>query len=126
MRKCELLALKKNNFVFRKILNFYFPRKLFIISSKTNRTRAIELDFKISLYFMFYLKNLEDNDLLFNFSSQYVSNNFIKVFKSSENKKNIKKIRFADIRHIHASYLLANNKNKANCIKIVQERLRTF
>lgn len=125
MRKCELLSLKKENFIYRRLLFFNLPRKIYIKSSKTGRTRIITLDFKISLYMSSYLKNLNLQDNIFDFSSLFVSNNFSKVFKSEANKKNLKQIRFADIRHIHASYLLANNKNRANCIKLVQERLRT-
>lgn len=126
LRKCELLTLKKEDFIFKRMFGFYFPIKLVINSPKTHKVRSIDLDFKISFLFMLYLKNLEKDELLFKFNDFYISNNFGKIFKSSKNKRKIKQIRFADIRHIHASYLLSNCKNKANCMKMVQERLRAF
>ena len=100
---------------------FNIPKQIYIKSPKTKKVRIILLDFKIAIYMAFYLKKLDEEEKIFTFTHWYVSNNFCKVFKKQKNK--IKAIRFADIRHIHASYLLANTKNKANCIKIVQERL---
>lgn len=123
MRKCELLTLKKENFTFKNILRIAIPTKVSLISPKTGKYRSIDLDLKTSLYLTFYLKNLKKEDLLFNFSAFYISNNFSKYFKSNKNKNKIKAIRFADIRHIHASYLLSHSKNQANCFKMVQQRL---
>lgn len=123
MRKTELLSLKKENFIYRKVLFFNIPKQVYIKSPKTKKVRIILLDFKIAIYMASYLKNFNTEDYIFTLNNYYISNNFHKVFKTQKNKNKIKAIRFADIRHIHASYLLANNKNKANCIKIVQERL---
>ena len=123
MRKCELLTLKKDNFTFKNIFKIAIPTKISLTSPKTGKYRSIDLDLKTSLYLTFYLKKKKKEDLLFKFSAFYISNNFSKYFKSNKNKNKIKAIRFADIRHIHASYLLAHSKNQANCFKMVQQRL---
>lgn len=132
MRRGELSALQKNDFIYCNFLIFQLPRKIIVSknrtinniikSTKNSKVRTINLDFKTSIYIYFYLKNKKESDFLFYTCLNYITN----LFNSTIKKTNLRHIRFHDLRHLHASYLLANSKNKANTLKIVQERLRSF
>ncbi len=134
MRKGELLALTKKDFIYRKKLFFKIPVSIIIKNNevydfeehksvvklpKTNKARIISLDFKCSIFLYKLLKRIETDDL-FNYTTNTVTNLFNNIKKSNNKLKNI---RLQDLRHIHACYLLSRTKNNANCIKIVQERL---
>lgn len=131
LRRGEMLALNKNNILFKRILFWNFPIKLIVKnnlvynnlsrkkitkSTKTNKVRIIHLDLYCSLFLYFYLKTLKSTNL-FDFVPNTLTNNFHKIVKGKLD------LRITDLRHIHASYLLAHLHNNANCIKIVQERL---
>lgn len=115
MRKIEILRLRKHDINFKQ-------RKIVVQSAKSNKLRTINIDLKLTIILFFYCKKLNDNELLFNLKSNYVSVTFHQILKQS----NLKKITFHDIRHIYASYLLSKLKNHANAIIIVQQQLRTF
>lgn len=114
MRKVELLRLRKFDINFRR-------RKITIQSAKNHLVREIDIDLKITILLFFYCRKLKDSDLLFNFSTTYVSIEFYQVMR----KSNLKRITLHDIRHIYASYLLSQLKNSANSIIFVQKQLRT-
>jgi len=115
MRKIEILHLKKHDINFKQ-------RKIVVQSAKSNKLRTINIDLKLTIILFFYCKSLKDDELLFKLKSNYVSVTFYQKLKQS----NLRKITFHDIRHIYASYLLSNLKNRANAIIIVQQQLRTF
>lgn len=134
MRKGELLALNKKDFIYKKILLFKIPVSVIISNNnvydfkthetviklpKTNKARVISLDFKCSVFLYRLLKRTK-NDNLFNYNTNTVTNLFNSIKKGNPKLKNI---RLQDLRHIHACYLLSRLRNNANCIKIVQERL---
>lgn len=134
LRKGELLALTKENFVYKKILFFKIPISVIVANNnvynfkthksiiklpKTNKARIISLDFKCSIFLYRLLKKTK-SDNLFNYNTNTVTNLFNSIKKEHSTLKNI---RLQDLRHIHACYLLSRLRNNANCIKIVQERL---
>ena len=90
-------------------------------TTKNNKTRYVSLDFKCSIFTYLYLKNIKE-EKLFNFNPYQLTSDFHKVIVKANLKKQ-QRIRFHDLRHIHASYILAHNKNKANTLKALQHRL---
>lgn len=139
LRKEELLALDKNrNFKYKKILFWNIPHAILVRNAivydninkqeivkltKTNTFRCVDLDLKCSIFLYFYFKKIDSK--LFHFASNTIATKFHKIIKK-ENLTKTQQIRFYDLRHIHASYLIANSKNQAYMLKIIQERLRTF
>jgi len=64
---------------------------------------------------------MQEEDLLFNIQPNVVTNIFVETIK----KYNLKNIALKDLRHLHASILLKENKNTANIILLISQRLRT-
>lgn len=114
MRKVELLQLKKEDIDFKN-------RTILVQSAKSNKIRYIYIDLKLTIILYLYCRKLKHDELLFKFHSAYVSIYFHKTIVNSK----LKQITFHDIRHIYASFLLANLKNNANALFIVQRQLRS-
>ena len=134
MRKGELLALKKQDFVYKRFLFFKLPVSIIVKNNniydfeehittnklpKNNRARIISLDLRCSIFLYFLLKKTKE-DRLFTLNTNTITNKFCTIRKLNPK---LKDIRLYDLRHIHACYLLSKLQNNANCIKIVQERL---
>lgn len=135
LRKEELLALTKDDFIYRKFLFWKLPvairvayaliydniEKGYIVkTTKSNKERRVDLDFKCSIFMYFYIKKL-NQEKLFNILPTVLANSFHEIIKKSNLSKK-EQIRFYDLRHIHFSYLILHMKNKAFAIKLVQER----
>lgn len=133
MRKGELVALDKEDFICKRILFWKIPVAILIANNdiydmieheetlklpKSNNVRIISLDFKCSIFTYRLLKKKDSK--LFDYSTNYITDSFNEIVKSNPK---LKGIRLQDLRHLHACYLLSKLRNKANCIKIVQERL---
>lgn len=129
MRRGEILGLKVKDIDFvKKELNIQrslvqtLKNEIYTKLPKSGKTRVIDIDDTLLNLFSTLIEGKSEGDFIFsNIQPNYVTNTFNKVLK--EHKDEIAHIRFHDLRHIHASILLANNSNQGNIIKIVQERL---
>ena len=97
-------------------------KQLLYNGAKNHKTRIVHLDLKITILLYLHCRKLNEGDLLFNFSSVYVSYEFLRIMRKSD----IKKITLHDIRHIYASFLLSKLNNSANSLLFVSRQLRSF
>lgn len=129
MRRSEILALQKKDIDFKKkkiIVNKslcgFNKKDLYIKETKSSKIRIIDVDLKLTIILFSYTFKMKNEDYLFKIQPTMLSNTFCSILAKSK----LQHIRFHDLRHIHASLLLTNSKNKAITLKLVQERLRTL